>query len=81
LTFAINSGIAMSEISKVKASWVKARWTHQWNAAEPSRLHQFIKDLTDVPDQHLPRKEWTTLNHLRTGVGRFSAAQDPSQTV
>lgn len=78
-----------------KASWVKARWRDQWKAAEPSRLHQFIEDPTDVPGQHLPRKEWTTLNRLRTGVGRFGAAMqkwgltdsahcecgDPLQTV
>ena len=57
-----------------KASWVKARWRDQWKAAEPSRLHHYIEDPTDVPGQHLPRKEWTTLNRLRTGVGRFGAA-------
>ena len=37
-----------------KASWVKARWKEQWKAAEPSRLHHYIKDPTDVPGQHLP---------------------------
>ena len=57
-----------------KASWVKARWRDQWKAAEPSRLHHFIEDPTDVPGQDLPRKEWTTLNRLRTGVGRFGAS-------
>ena len=33
-----------------------------------------MEDPTDVPGQHVPRKEWTTLNRLRTGVGRFGAA-------
>ena len=40
-----------------KASWMKARWRDQWKAAEPSRLHHYIEDPTDVPGQHLPRKE------------------------
>lgn len=78
-----------------KASWMRARWKDQWKAAGPSRLHQFIKDPTDVPGQHLTRREWTTLNRLRTGVGRFGAVMqkwgltdsahcecgDPSQTL
>ena len=78
-----------------KASWVNARWRDQWKAAEPSRLHLYIQDPTDVPGQHLPRKAWTTLNRLRTGVGRFAAYMqrwglaesahcecgDPSQTA
>ncbi|KAE8300548.1 hypothetical protein D5F01_LYC00693 [Larimichthys crocea] len=78
-----------------KVAWVKARWRDQWKAAVPSRLHQFIEDPTDVPGQDLPRKEWTTLNRLRTGVGRSGAAMqkwgltdsvhcscgDPLQTV
>ncbi len=33
-----------------RASWVKARWREQWRAAEPSRLHRYIEDPTDVPD-------------------------------
>ena len=55
-------------------SWVKARWRDQWKAAEPSRLHKYIEDPTDVPGQNLPLEEWTTLNCLRTGVRRFSAS-------
>ena len=52
-----------------KAAWVKARWRDQWKLAEPSRLHRYIDDPMDVPGQDLPQKQWTTLNHLRTGVG------------
>ena len=55
-----------------RASWVKARWREQWRAAEPSRLHRYIEDPTEVPGDHLPRKQWTTLSRLRTGVGRFA---------
>ncbi|KAM6957808.1 Ig-like V-type domain-containing protein FAM187A [Aplochiton taeniatus] len=46
----------------------------EWKAAETSRLHLYINDPTDVPGQHLPRKQWTTLNRMRTDVGRFGAA-------
>lgn len=60
-----------------------------------SRLHQYIKDPTEVPGQHIPRQQWTTLNCLRTGVAHFGAAMlkwgltnsaqceygDPVQTV
>ena len=78
-----------------RASWVKSRWREQWRGAEPSWLHRYIEDPTEVPGDHLPRKQWTTLNRLRTGVGRFAESMqrwgltdsahcdcgDPKQTV
>lgn len=78
-----------------KESWVKAKWRDQWKAAEPSRLHRYIEDPTDAPGRYLPRRDWNTLNRLRTGGGRFAAAMQkwgladrahcecgaPSQTV
>ena len=78
-----------------RASWVKAKWKEEWRAAAPSRLHRYIEDPTDVPGEHLPRGQWTTLNRLRTGVGRFGESMqrwglvdsahcdcgDPLQTV
>ncbi|KAL0962490.1 hypothetical protein UPYG_G00340690 [Umbra pygmaea] len=78
-----------------KAACVKAKWRDQWKSAEPSRLHLYVEDSTDVPGRLLPRKQWTILNRLRTGVGCFGAAMmkwgivdsarcecgDPLQTV
>ena len=32
-----------------KAAWVKAKWRDQWKSAEPSRLHHYVKDPTDIP--------------------------------
>ncbi|KAJ8335962.1 hypothetical protein SKAU_G00393050 [Synaphobranchus kaupii] len=57
-----------------KTDWVKARWRDQWKSAEPSRLHRYIDDPMGVPGQDLPRKQWTTLNRFRTGVGRYGVA-------
>ncbi|XP_037106054.1 uncharacterized protein LOC119122003 [Syngnathus acus] len=72
-----------------KATWIKTKWREQWKSAEPSRLHHYINDPTDVSGQDLP------LNRLRTGVGCCGAAMkrwgladsascecgDPVQTV
>ena len=57
-----------------KQSWLRTRWKDDWLAAPPSRLHNFIRDPRSVPGLDLPRKQWTTLNRLRTGVGRFSSS-------
>ena len=57
-----------------KQSWLRTRWKDDWLAAPPSRLHNFIRDPHSVPGLDLPRKQWTTLNRLRTGVGRFSSS-------
>ena len=43
-------------------------------AAEHSRLHSFINTPDHVPGQDLPRRQWTTYNRTRTGVGRFGEA-------
>ena len=42
---------------------------HAWTTA----LHRYINTPDQVPGQDLPRKQWTTFNRLRTGVGRFGA--------
>ena len=60
-----------------KQSWLRTRWKDDWLAAPPSRLHNFIRDPHSVPGLDLPRKQWTTLNRLRTGVGRFSSSRWP----
>ena len=57
-----------------KQSWLRTRWKDDWLAAPPTRLHNFIRDPHSVPGLDLPRKQWTTLNRLRTGVGRFSSS-------
>ena len=57
-----------------KQSWPRTRWKDDWLAAPPSRLHNFIRDPHSVPGLDLPRNQWTTLNRLRTGVGRFSSS-------
>ena len=51
-----------------KQSWLRSRWKDDWLAAPPSRLHNFIRDPHSIPGLDLPRKQWTTLNRLRTGV-------------
>ena len=55
-------------------SWLSTRWNEEWRAAEHSRLHSFINTPDHVPGQDLPRRQWTTYNRIRTGVGRFSEA-------
>ena len=55
-------------------SWLSSRWNEEWRAAEHSRLHSFINTPDHVPGQDLPRRQWTTYNRIRTGVGRFGEA-------
>ena len=55
-------------------SWLSTRWNEEWRAAEHSRLHSFINTPDHVPGQDLPRRQWTTYNRIRTGVGRFGEA-------
>lgn len=37
-------------------------------------LQRYIEDPTEVPCEHQPRKQRTTLNRLRTGMGHFREA-------
>ena len=50
------------------------QWKHDWQ--ETTKPAQFtIPPGTNIPPgADLPRREWVTLNHLRTGVGRFGAS-------
>ena len=57
------------------SAWLQASWKQEWEAAGPSRLHQYIWDPGDgVEGEDLPRRQWTLLNRLRTGVGCFKAS-------
>lgn len=63
-----------TKYGKSRDMWLKDAWNKWWKASTPTRLHQFVVN----PDQQvlgsdLPRKQWSTLNRLRTGVGRFGS--------
>ena len=56
------------------ADWAEHSWSSEWNNFN-ARLHHFICNIdTPPPGIHLPRRTWLRLNHLRTGVGRFSSS-------
>ena len=48
-------------------------WKEEWQAAYHSRLHRFVEEPEKLLGEDLPRRQWTTLNRLRSGVGRFAA--------
>ena len=57
-------------------SWLAAAWKQEWESAGPSRMHRYIWDPGGraIGGDELPRRQWTTLNRLRTGVGRYKAS-------
>lgn len=56
-------------------AWLASSWEQMWETAGPSRIHQYIKDPGGgVKGEDLPRHLWTSLNRLRTGVGRFNSS-------
>ena len=58
-----------------KDAWIAAMWKQEWEASGPTRVHRHISDPGEgVKGEELSRKYWTTLNRLRTGVGRYRAS-------
>ena len=58
-----------------KDCWIAATWKQEWEASGPTRLRRHILDPGEgVKGEELSRKHWTTLNRLRTGVGRNRAS-------
>ena len=58
-----------------KDAWLAATWKQEWEASGPTRVHRHVSDPGEgVKGEELSRKHWTTLNRLRTGVGRYRAS-------
>ena len=58
-----------------KDAWIAATWKQEWEASGPTRVHRHVSNpAEDVKGEDLCRKHWTTLNRLRTGVGRYKAS-------
>ena len=50
-------------------------WKREWEASGPTRVHPHVSDPGEgFKGEDLSRKHWTTLNRLRTGVGRYKAS-------
>ena len=58
-----------------KDAWIAATWKQEWEASGPTRVHRHVSDAGEgIKGEELSRKHWTTLNRLRTGVGRYRAS-------
>ena len=58
-----------------KDAWIAAAWNHECEASGPTRVHRHVSDPGEgVKGEEMSRKQWTTLNKLRTGVGRYKAS-------
>ena len=58
-----------------KDAWIAARWKQEWEASGPTRVYRHVSNPAEgVKGEDLCRKHWTTLNRLRTGVGRYKAS-------
>ena len=58
-----------------KDAWIAATWKQEWEASGPTRVHRHVSNPAEgVKGEVLCRKHWTTLNRLRTGVGRYKAS-------
>ena len=56
-------------------AWIVAVWKQEWEASGPTRVHRQVSNPGDgFKGEDLRQKHWTTLNRLRTGVGRYRAS-------
>ena len=56
-------------------AWLAETWNQEWEASGSTRVHCHVSDPGEgVNGEELSRKHWTTLNRLRTGVGRYKAS-------
>ena len=60
-----------------KDAWIAAAWKQEWEASGPTRVHRHASDpVESIIRDGLSRKHWTSLNRLRTGVGRYRASME-----
>ena len=62
-----------------KGEWIAETLKQEWEASGPTRVHRYVSDPGEgVKGEDLSRKQWTTLNRLRNGVGRYKASMKKS---
>ncbi|VVC45998.1 Hypothetical protein CINCED_3A018144 [Cinara cedri] len=49
---------------------LNSKWTEEWRLNNPDKFNLIEQPTERVPGFQLPRKEWVTLNRLRTGHGK-----------
>ena len=52
---------------------IKEAWNEEWKQSHHPSQFQLNSNTTTPLGSDLPRKQWVTLNRLRSGVGRFGA--------
>ena len=58
-----------------KDTLIAAMWKQEWEASGSTRVHHHISNPGEgVKGEDLIRKHWTTLNRLRSGVGRYRSS-------
>ena len=61
--------------NRFKDAWIVTAWKQEWEASGPTRVHLHTSDPEEgVKGNDLSRKHWTTLNRLRTGIGRYRSS-------